>query len=104
MNLKLTDRVRFTLSAMFCVICLIVGLWGSLLFITEQTNQNTKQAENNCVRLHTLYKALDQILIDNDARITDAVRTGRITPSEGVIYHRDNTKNRQTLKKGDCRE
>jgi hypothetical protein len=58
--------------------------------------------DDNCQRVHVLYLALDGILVDNDARIDRAVRTGVISSRTGADSHEFNARARARLKEADC--
>lgn len=60
------------------------------------------RVDENCRSVHTLYVALDRIMLDNDARIDRAVREGILTPKQGRDSHDFNRAARATLRGADC--
>lgn len=89
------DKKLFKAITLISGILVVVSVCGSFYFTTRRAN-------TNCQRIHSLYLSIDQILIDTDARIDNAVKERSISVHAGKEAKTYNRKNRKTLRNGDC--
>lgn len=82
-------------------VLLVVLAAIALPVVTYSLGRNDQDA---CENIHTLYQAIDDILVDTNGRIQEAAQDGRIKTEDLDKYLKENQQNRNTLAKGDCSE
>jgi hypothetical protein len=80
----------------------VVGCAVALLTAPPAAWLVSGRVDDNCQSVHTLYVALDRIMVDNDHRIARAVKEHLLTADQAAESRRFNQRARKTLRDADC--
>jgi len=92
------SRARKLIIIFACLSAVIVPL--GVYVVTVTVDDNSTKIETGCENVHTLYVAVDRIMVANGELIK---QSKTLSKEEKEVYLKFNQDNRKVLAEGDCK-